>query len=48
MMLAPIALRENCITLDLPSPKVDVNDESIVTNSVGVYVIQRHKGIPFS
>lgn len=28
-MLAPIALGENCITLDLPNPRLDVNDESI-------------------
>lgn len=40
MMLAPIALGENCITLDLPG--LDVNKESIVSivsNGVEVHMM---------
>lgn len=34
MILAPIALRENSITFDLPNPRLDANDESMVFNGV--------------
>lgn len=48
-MLAPIALGENCITVDLPG--LDVNKESIVSivsNGVEVHMMQSIRGIPFS